>query len=198
MDIFSSHIGFERLVDLVEGRLPPAEQTSLLAHLNTCNRCAADKAWLERVINLMRTDTTENPPPGVIDRARRLFQARASSTSTQRRRIPALLQFDSRQQPLALGVRSGPAAVRQLLLKAEDYVLDVRVTPAGAAWQVSGQLLGPDANGQVELQGETTTVQIELNELGEFSLPPVPTGSYNFLLHLADLDLDLPTLYLGI
>lgn len=198
MNIFSSHLSFEQLVDLVEGCLPPGEVDPALGHLSTCARCAGEKAWLERIIGLMRTDTSEDAPPAVIARARRLFQPRAVSVPTGRRRIAALLQFDSLQRPLALGVRSAQPATRQLLLKAESFDLDVRITPTRAAWQVAGQVLGLEASGQVELQGDTATVQADLNDLGEFSLPPVPSGSYNLLLHLADLDVDLPTLYIGI
>jgi anti-sigma factor RsiW len=198
VNIFSSHLSFERLVDLVEGRLSPAEQDQALDHLAACARCAAEKTWLEQVIGLMRSDTSEDAPPAVITRARRLFQSRTAPTPTERRRISALLQFDSLQRPLALGVRSGQPAARQLLLKAENFDLDVRITPIRAAWQVSGQILGLETSGQVELQSETTTVRAELNNLGEFTLPPVPAGSYNFLLRLADLDVDLPTLYIGI
>lgn len=198
MNIFSSHLSFERLVDLVEGRLSPAELDQALDHLAGCARCAGEKTWLEQVISLMRTDTSEDAPPAVITRARRLFQPRAVPVPTGRRRIAALLQFDSLQRPLALGVRSGQPAARQLLLKAENFDLDVRITPTRAAWQVAGQVLGLEASGQVELQGDTATVQADLNDLGEFRLPPVPSGSYNLLLHLADLDVDLPTLYIGI
>jgi anti-sigma factor RsiW len=197
VNIFSSHLSFERLADLVEGHLSPAEQSQVLAHLADCTRCAAEKAWLERVIGLMRTDTTEDAPPAVIARARRLFQTRVASTPAERRRIPALVQFDSRQRPLALGVRSGQPAARQLLLKAEDCDLDVRITPAGTNWQVSGQVLGPDINGQVELQGEAGAILVDLNDLGEFSLPPTSPGVYSLILRLGDLEVELPPLEIG-
>ncbi|MCK6626265.1 MAG: hypothetical protein L6R45_13955 [Anaerolineae bacterium] len=198
MNIFSSHLSFERLVDLVEGRLSPVEHDQALGHVSTCARCAAEKTWLDQVIGLMRSDTSEDAPPAVITRARRLFQSRAAPIPTGRRRISALLQFDSLQRPLALGIRSDQPAARQLLLKAENFDLDVRITPIRSAWQVSGQILGLETSGQVELQSETATVQAELNDLGEFTLPPVPAGGYNFLLRLADLDVDLPPLYIGI
>src|SRR5688572_1878029 len=211
MNIFSSHLSFERLVDLVEGRLPPAEQTALLTHLSSCTRCATEKAWLERVIGLMRTDTTEDAPPAVVARAQRLFQARTVGTQATQagstlRRIQALLHFDSLQRPLALGMRSGQPAARQLLLKAEDYELDMRITPAGTAWQVSGQLLGPETKGQVELrraadrdssQGATGMLQAELNDLGEFNLPPTSPGVYQLLLRLDNLEVELPPVEIG-
>jgi hypothetical protein len=197
VNIFSSHLSFERLVDLVEGRLSPAEQTPLLAHLSTCPRCTAEKAWLEQVIGLMRTDTSEDAPPAVITRARRLFQPQAAPAPLERRRILALLHFDSRQQPLALGMRSGSPAGRQLLFKAEEYDLDVRITPAGSDWQVSGQLLGPDTHGQVELQSAAGMIQAELNDLGEFSLPLTPPGVYGLILRLGHLAVELPPLEIG-
>jgi hypothetical protein len=197
VNIFSSHIGFERLVDLVEGRLPPAEQIPLLTHLSTCARCAAEKAWLEKVIGLMRTDAGEDAPPAAIARARRLFQPRMVSAPSERRRVLALLRFDSRQQPLGIGVRSGQPAGRQLLFKAEEYDLDMRITPAGSDWQVSGQLLGPDTKGQVELQGAAGMVQAELNDLGEFNLPLTPPGVYGFVLRLGSLAVEIPPLEIG-
>jgi hypothetical protein len=146
----------------------------------------------------MRTDLSEDAPPAVIARARRLFRPQAAPTPPERRRIPALLRFDSRQQPLALGVRSGQPAVRQLLLKAEDYDLDVRIIPAGADWQVSGQLLGPTVNGQIELQGDAGILQAALNDLGEFSLPPTSSGVYSLILRLGNLEVELPQLEIGV
>jgi hypothetical protein len=197
VNIFSSHPSFERLVDLVEGRLPPAEQIPLLTHLSTCERCAAERAWLTQVIGLMRTDTGEVVPSLLTARARRLFRPRVAPISTERRRIPALLQFDSRQSPLGVGVRGGEPAARQLLLKAEGYDLDVRISPAGSAWQVSGQLLGPETTGRIELHGDSSTTGIDLNDLGEFSLPPVRPGRYRLLLCLPDFDAELSPLDLG-
>lgn len=197
MNTFSSHISFERLVDLVEGRLPPTEQLQLLAHVSSCAHCAAEKSWLERIIGLMRADTSEDAPPAVIARARLLFRPRVTPAPTGRRRIPALVHFDSRQRPLALGMRSGQPAARQLLLKAEDYDLDIRIIPAGTTWQVFGQLLGPDVSGQIELQGNAGLVRAELNDLGEFSLPPTSPGIYTLILRLAKLEVELLQLEIG-
>jgi anti-sigma factor RsiW len=195
--IFSPHIRFEQLADLVEGRLPPEEQSRLRAHISTCPNCAAELAWLEKVIDLMRADAGEDAPPAAVARARRLLRSHPAVAPSERRRIPALLQFDSRQQPLALGMRSDQPAARQLLLKADEYDLDLRLTPAGAAWQLSGQVLGPDAAGQVEQAGEAGLAQAGLNELGEFSLPPTSPGVYRLILRLDNLDVEFPRLEIG-
>lgn len=73
------------------------------------------------------------------------------------RRVLATLRFDSAAQPaLALGMRGGRAATRQLLFSAEGYDLDLRLTPdaTGPSWQLDGQVLGPEGPMRVAL---TTT-----------------------------------------
>src|SRR5512136_2866312 len=138
MSIFSSHIPFRRLADLLEGRLSPDEQAPLRAHVADCPRCAADVAWLERITGLMRTDASADAPPQVIARAVSLFRPRAAQPAPGLlQRVVAALRFDSAQLPLAAGVRSGQPVARQLLYDAGGYELDLRVAPADEAWIVS-------------------------------------------------------------
>ncbi|MBK8903199.1 MAG: zf-HC2 domain-containing protein [Anaerolineaceae bacterium] len=198
MKKFSSHIRFERLVDLVEDRLSADEQSQIVAHLASCPQCTAEKAWLERVIGLMRADNSESAPAAAIDRTLRLFQARqAKAAPRERRRIFALLQFDNTLPPLAFGLRSGQAQTHQRLYSAGDFDLDLRLKPAGEKWVVSGQLLGPATSGQAELRGESTQVKAELNELSEFTLTAVPSGLYTLILHLDEIEIEVTTLELG-
>ena len=197
MTILSSHIPFGRLVDLTEGRLPPSEQARVQQHLASCPRCSADLEWLEHTIGLMRTDDSEDAPYPVIARAVRLFGPLArQTTATPRRRVAAVLHFDSAQLPLAAGVR-GDLGPRQLLFGVEELELDVRIRPTGEAWAVSGQVLGPGAAGQVKLWSETVSAQVPLGDLSEFTFPPVPAGSYVLLLSLADVDVLVDRLELG-
>jgi anti-sigma factor RsiW len=200
MSFLSPHISFERLTDLVEGRLSADEWADLHGHLAACSRCAADLSWLTRAITLMRTDDSQDTPALVIARAVRLFRSRAeqaASAPNLRQRVLALLRLDSAQPPLALGLRAGQAAARQLLFSAGERDLDVRLTPAGDAWVVSGQLLGPEASGQAELRGEAIRVQASLNDLSEFVLPPVPAGHYGLILHLKEAEIEVPNLQIG-
>ena len=64
-------------------------------------------------------------------------------------------------------------------------------------WAVSGQMLGPDASGQVELRGQAGAVAATLNDLSEFTLSPVPPGSYTLALHLADAEIEVIGLEIG-
>jgi anti-sigma factor RsiW len=198
MSITSHHIQPEKLTDLVEGRLTPFESDTALAHVSSCSRCAAQLARLEQVIGLMRTDTAEDAPPEVVARAVRLFRSRAASAERPvLERIVATLSFDSMQASPAFGVRSGQSATRQLLFRAREKDLDLRVAPSNGGWVVSGQVLGECSGGQVELQGSSGAVaQAALNDLCEFLLPPVPTGNYSLRLRLPDVEIEVPEIEL--
>lgn len=195
-----SHITFERLVDLVEGRLPADAQSPILAHLADCPQCTVERVWLERVINLMRTDTTESAPPAVIDHVVKLFESRqrqAKADPQLRQRIFALLRFDNVLPPLSFGLRSGQTETHQRLYSAGSYDLDLRLKPVGQEWMVSGQLLGTATGGKVELYGEAAQVQTTLNELSEFTLPAVPAGTYSLVLYLDEIEIEVTVLELS-
>lgn len=191
MSILHKHLKFERLADLAEGRLNKAARAETEAHLNECKLCATELARLEHTIGLMRTDKSVDAPRDVLAHAVNLFQARPATKSAVRR-VLALLSFDSLQQAPAFGVRSGVAASRQMLYSASANDIDLRVTQSGEAWILSGQVLGECTGGEVELTGESGNANARLNEQCEFSLAPLPTGSYTLRLRLTDAEIEVP------
>jgi anti-sigma factor RsiW len=198
VSVESRHIRFDRLIDLVEGRLSPDEQTQMQAHTAACPRCATQLAWLERVVGLIRANDYEEPPDRVAADISRVFAAyNPSASSSLRQRIRAVLHFDSAQLPLSISRRSGSSAEQQLLFTAGSLDLEVRITPSGALWEVSGQMLNADAHGLAELQGSADEVRSTLNEEGEFLLPPVPPGQYTLILQLATVEIEIARLAIG-
>jgi hypothetical protein len=195
-----AHLSFAKLADMVEGRLASDERTASLEHVSACSRCSKELARLEQVIGLMRTDMAEDAPQAVISRAVNLFRSRAAATASEPslvRRILAALSFDSLQMTPAYGVRSGQLAARQLLYSAGENDLDLRVTPSGESWVISGQVLGAEcAGGKVEMEGTSGVTHAELNAQCEFRLPPVPAGSYHLRLRIADTEVEVPELEL--
>jgi len=126
------------------------------------------------------------------------------------RRVLAALRFESTNLALASGLRSGEATSRQLLFFAEAYELDLRLTPVGEAWVISGQVLGGEephtiqrspANARpaigVALQRGTMALETVLNDQYEFTLPPVPVGIYKLTVHLPDLEVVVAALKVG-
>jgi hypothetical protein len=137
-------------------------------------------------------------PEAVLQKAMALFEARVPAPAP-RSRLRALLAFDSAgASPLAFGQRSGGSAMRQLLFSLEGRDIDLRIAPAPEAglFELSGQVLGPDAGGTVLLvQGDGSAEHAAtLNELGEFRLLPVAAGTWQLTLELGALAIDLPPL----
>ena len=192
------HIPFSRLVDLVDERLSNEGRAEIEPHLVACQRCASDVAWLRRVLGLMRADVAENPPAHIVAAAKRLFRPQAIPAGpSPRRQLTATLHFDSMQTPVAMGLRAGAQPDRQMLFATADHLVDLRIAPSGALWAVSGQLLGADAGELVELRSPTRMARVPLNDMSEFVLPPVPSGSYMLIVGLADLDITITDLELG-
>jgi hypothetical protein len=195
----AGHIPFAWLVDLVDDRLGAEEQERIHDHISTCGRCAADHAWIQQVIGLMRTDDSIDPPAHVIARAVDLFHTQnAPEPVTLRQLLRAALRFDSARMPLAPALRSRVPLERQLLFTTEGFNLDLRIRPQGPMWSISGQAFGTSGGEQIELNGPTGRTQGKLNNLSEFSLPPIPAGSYNLTLRLQHIDVEIAGLEIGV
>ena len=197
----TDHISFEVLADLAEERSPTASRESVLTHLQECSACGSSLDGLRGVIGMMRTDQSEDAPQAAIARALNTFQRqplRETATPSMLRRLVASLSFDSLSAEPAFGFRSGQAATRQLIFSAEDIDLDLRIAPLGDRWNVSGQVLGTECGGgEVQMQSETANESAGLNDVCEFNLAPVTSGSYRLRLRLEDVEIEVPQLELG-
>lgn len=193
------HVPYELLVDLVEGRLAADDAAALRAQIAADPRTQARLARLERLIRLMRADDSVDAPEHVVARAVRVGRRPAPAQQQGAlRRLITLLSSDSWRAPgAAIGMRSLQAWPRALLLKAGDRELDLQVGPRGERWQLSGQVLGPEAPGTVTLSGPGDQVAVQLSELGEFALPPVPAGHYTLTVTQNDLEIVVPNLEIG-
>ena len=120
-------------------------------------------------------------------------------------RVTALLSFDSwAPAPHALGVRSVASDTRHLLFSAKGRDIDVRIAPAAGQFQLTGQILGPDASGEVELTaarddgGEAPGAHVvTLDPLGEFRLDGIHRGAYVMTLRLSGDEIVLPPIDVG-
>jgi hypothetical protein len=206
MTMTPNHISFERLADLAEGRLTRDESQPETAHLAGCRHCAEELSRLEHTILLMRADTSTDAPRDVLSQTVQMFRARfpQPENTSLLKRVMAALTFDSAQLAPAFGVRSGSqtADARQLLFSAGDTDVDLRLASGSDGWTISGQILGECDGGRVEIEnvatggGEGDSARADLNELCEFTLPPVPSGSYKLRLHINDMEVEVPELQL--
>ena len=198
MKIDSQHIPFAKLADLAQKRAAADERAASMAHLSHCAVCGQQVERMEHVLGLMKTDTATDAPRDVLAYALNIFSENAREPSLLKR-IVAALSFDSGSnlEP-AFGVRSGQTTSRQLLYSAAENDIDLRITPEQENWIVAGQVLGEDCvGGRIELEGRTGRLTVaDLNDLCEFTLPPIPTGSYTVRLRLGNVEVEIPQLEL--
>lgn len=194
MKMFSPHLEFDRLADMAEGRLSDSERQQTLAHLSGCSECSEKFNELERTIEMMRSDTSEDVPAYAFENAKNMFRARVKPAVKQ---LLATLKFDSLLQTPEFAVRSAATSERQLLFNAGERDLHLQIKQRGNQCVVLGQVLGPCAGGRVELQGINITVNAVLSDLCEFTLEPVPEGVYVLSLRFSDAELKIPELKLS-
>lgn len=148
-------------------------------------------------------------PAAMIQSALALFPARTpvqQAVDAARAWAQAVLSFDSWSgAPHAAGVRGLPSDSRQLVFTAQGRDIDLRIVPSAGRFLLSGQVLGPDDAGQVELQHEAAAAEAgapaprtaSLDTLGGFRLDAVPPGRYRLTLMLAGDRVQLPAIDVG-
>lgn len=121
------------------------------------------------------------------------------------RLVSAVLRFDSWAQPaVALGMRAASSDTRHLLFSAMGRDIDLRISPTADRFALTGQILGPDESGVVELAldggehpGAPDARIVSLDELGEFRLDGVHGGTYRLTLRVGGDEIVLPALVVG-
>ena len=89
----------------------------------------------------------------------------------------------------------------------DDGLLDalrLRISPEAGHFVISGQILGPDEIGEIELtrlSGDAATVvephYATFDELGEFRIQGVSAGTYRATLRFGDSEVVLPHIEVG-
>jgi hypothetical protein len=187
------HLTADEALDLLEGRARESQITFWTAHSEVCGDCQEQLKIWKQIHFMLKNRLLESAPEGLIRNAEAIFQA-----PTTRGWIPALREvlatvvFDSFAQPTLAGAR-GTSAARQIVLRAEEFDIHVRISGESERRHMTGQVLA---------RGETTFVRgamlhlvregkrcesTSVDKLGEFEFQEVPDG-------LLSLRMDLPHL----
>ena len=190
----SSHISFEILVDIAENRATGADLAAALAHVSGCSDCDDTLRQLQHLIVMMQTDRSEEAPADLVRAAMTAFTPERKMPV---RRIIAILTFDSRKAGSAFGMRSIRTVSRQLLYSAQDTDVDLRISVQNEECVLSGQIIREGCHGGlVEISGVSGSAAAALNELCEFTLPPIPRGNYSLKVRMPDVEIEIPELEL--
>ena len=192
----SIHISVETLANIADNRATSGAREAAMSHLSTCSTCSDTLRRLQQLIVMMRSDTTNDAPPDMLTSAMNIF---SQEKRVPLRRIIAFLTFDSRNAGPAFGVRSLLSASRQMLYSAEETDLELRITVQNDECVLSGQVIGEGCGGGlVEISGEAVSSKAILNEVCEFTLPPIPLGNYSLKVKMLDREIEIPELELKV
>lgn len=192
----SAHISVETLANIAEDRATSEAREAAMSHISTCSTCLDALRRLQQLILTMKSDSTTDAPRDVLTSAINIFSLEKRSSL---RRVVAFLIFDSRNTGPAFGVRSLPSASRQMLYSAEETDLELRITVQNDECTLAGQVIGEGCAGaHIEISGVAGKSKAILNELCEFTLPPIPVGNYLLTLRMLDREIEIPELELKV
>lgn len=187
------HLSSEIALDLVERRLDPDQSRFWQKHLEVCNECTQEVGrWRELRTDLERAHL-ESAPGRELQKAMHIYPQKPGGGGSRVRSVLASLVFDSFMQPAFAGARGTTAAARQLVMRAEEFDIHLKIWGEDDRRQMLGQLLPRGGEDFVQTARfhllkngeriESTTV----DEVGEFHFSDVPDGNLS-------LQIDLPNL----
>jgi hypothetical protein len=187
------HLTVENLLNEIDGLTPGTEKPTVEQHLNSCKDCSELRQELQDLVSHLQRESSCEPPAEVVQWGVELFQPIIQPASGGRiRKIIAALVFDTFDEPALAGVRRVGAPPRQLLFRAGDVDVDVKIESMEANDRITlvGQVLSSGAkffdNTPVKLESHgIVRYKTRTNLVGEFSFDEVPKDTYH-------LSVDLP------
>ncbi len=199
------HINTEGLVDYMDDRVSGEGKLAVESHLSDCRDCAELTEELRMLVLRLQEDTSFEPPAELVQWGVSLFQPLLQpSTGGKLRKLIASLVFDTFDQPLLAGVRRVGAPPRQLLFRAGDVDVDVKIESMEANDRITlvGQVLSTTAkffdNTPVKLESHgIVRYRTMTNLVGEFSFDEVPKDTYHLSVDLPEGQITLFCVHRG-
>ena len=154
---------------------------------------------LQQIIDLMQSDLSVDAPADSIRWASNLYRTRAVEPKRSFvQKIAAVLQMEIAPNKAAFGERSASASpVRQMLFKAGDNAIDLRIEAKDDAISVRGQILGEGLSGaQVRLFNDTRSYETVASDISEFAIDGIEPGQYELTATGEAIEITLKTLTL--
>jgi hypothetical protein len=200
-----SHLKVENIVTYIEGRASTVETLTAKEHLSTCSECSELRQELQGLVTQLREDSSFEPPTELVQWGVSLFQPVIQpETGGKLRKIIASLIFDTYDQPMLAGVRRVGVPPRQLLFRAGDVDVDVKIESMEANDRITlvGQVLSSDTkffdNTPVKLESHgMVRYRTRTNVVGEFSFDEVPKDTYHLSVDLPEGQITLFCVHRG-
>jgi hypothetical protein len=178
------HYETEEWIDFVNHQLSAESTKSMQRHLDSgCTPCRKLADTWQRVNQSASRERSYSPPESAVRHVRSAFSVMTQSQRAKRYFEVPRLVFDSLWQPLTAGVRSGHKAPRQVLYKAREIKIEMRLEPEPISERLSiaGQVsrMTKDGEGLADIpvvvsSGENKIAEALTNRFGEFHVAFVP------------------------
>jgi hypothetical protein len=200
------HLSLEDVVEYLHNPGAPVKKLTVEEHVASCPGCLKQIQEFQILVTRLQQDASFEPPAELLQWGIDLFQPLVRPKSAGGlRKIIASLVLDTLDQPMPLeGVRRVGAPPRQLLFRAGDVDVDVKIESMEAHDRISlvGQVLSSATkffdNTPVKLEAHgivryhTTT-----NVVGEFSFDEVPKDTYHLSVDLPEGQITLFCVHRG-
>jgi Putative zinc-finger len=201
------HVNAEKLMEYMDGQLTEDTKAMIDSHLAHCSDCLETSNELQEFVIWLQSDSSYEPPADALDWGVNLFQPMMQpkeSTGGKIRKIVASLVFDTFDEPATVGVRRVGAPPRQLLFRAGDVDVDVKIEAMETNDRISlvGQVLS-----NTEKFFDNTPVKLEshglvryktlTNFVGEFVFDEVPKDTYHLSVDLPEGQITLFCVHRG-
>jgi len=188
------HLSTSIALELIEGRLGKDDEVRWKRHMEGCPQCTQDAFRWQQLAAALKRPHLENAPDQDLVNALRIFQHAKASAKSSVRSILASVVFDSFMQPAMAGVRGAPPqTARQIVMRAEEFDIHLKIWGDPGHRQMLGQLLRRDGtdfvrSAQLRLLRSGNELEcVSADETGEFHFGDVPDGDLS-------LQIDLPHL----
>lgn len=175
------HLSSEAMIDVIESQ-------SGNSHLEECSDCRWQLNEWRQLLSTLNHSQLQDAPPALLAGAYGIMDEPRPKLSE----VLASLIFDSFTQPAFAGAR-GAGTARQVVLRAREFDIHVKISGTAEDLQIHGQIL---SRGDKEFTDKTTVRLLRngaqfrtssLNSFGEFEFTNTPSG-------LLRLQVDLPTI----
>ena len=201
------HLNAENIMEYMDGQATAESKTTMENHLSQCSDCVELKQELEQFMLQLQADALFEPPAELVQWGVNLFQPMLQPKETvggKVRKFVASLVFDTFDEPMLAGVRRVGAPPRQLLFRAGDVDVDVKIESMEANDRISlvGQVLSNTEkffdNTPVKLESHgTVRYKTMTNFVGEFAFDEVPKDTYHLSVDLPEGQITLFCVHRG-
>ena len=186
------HLNSETALDFLEGRLEKEQETFWNQHLQGCGECRQNVGQWRQLGNDLQRFHLESAPDHDLKNAIHIFPQQPETARPKLRQVLAATMFDNFREPAFAGARGVAGAARQLVLRAEEFDIHIKIWGEQDHLQMLGQLLSRIGDDFVQatrfhlLQNGETLETTGGDELGEFHFTEVPEGDLSLQIDLPD------------